>query len=296
MSEPGQAVAAIELSVVIPAYNAATTIIDQLRALDVQQWNGRWEVVVADNGSTDQTVKLVEEFARSSQNEISIVDASGKRGAATARNIGVANSRGRHIAFCDADDIVGSAWVSVMGDALRDHEFVTGPQEQELLNPSWVRNVYGSSPSREMQTFAGIFPFGPTANLGLRRDLFDRVGGFNVEIEVFEDLDLCLRIWLVGVSLRFVSDLVVHYRYRHEIKALWRQAVAYGRAAPAIALTLAKNGRRRPGRWTGAKNWLWLVRKLPTLRHRPGRARWVAVAGGAVGRLSGSVRARSLMF
>lgn len=285
----------VELSVIMPAFNAASTIGAQLDALQEQQWDSSWEVVVADNGSTDTTAVIVSQRA-AIDSRVRLVDAGDQRGAAHARNVAVAVAHGTSIAFCDADDVVGDNWVASMGTALRETPFVTGPQEYTVLNEPGLHAVYGARPALELQLFAGVFPFGPTANLGIRRKAFDRLGGFDTSIAVYEDLEFCLRAWLNGVDLQFVPDIVVHYRYRSTLRGLWNQAITYGAAGPEIARRLADAGRQTPPRWRGAKNWLWLARKLPSLRSQAGRARWVVVAGGSAGRLMGSVRSRHVML
>ena len=285
----------VELSVVIPAFNAAETIGEQLQALVEQDWSAAWEVLVADNGSTDETAEVVGRIA-ALHPRVRLIDAGDTPGASYARNRGVAAARGTSIAFCDADDVVADGWVQATGEALRNAAFVTGPQEYEQLNPPWFWGVYGTRPAYELQTFEGIFPFGPTANLGVRRDALERVGGFDVSISPFEDLDLCLRLWLEGIELVFVPEASVHYRYRQDLRSLWRQAVSYGSAAPVMGRKLASEGRPTPSRWSGAKRWIWLVRKLPSLRTAAGRARWVVVFGTSVGHLVGSGRARWLML
>lgn len=285
---------AVDLSVVIPAYDAVDTIGEQLDALLGQDWSGTWEVVVADNGSSDGTAELVDRMARTNP-RVRLVDASQRRGAAHARNRGIEASCGRLIAFCDADDVVADGWLAAIGDALNRSSFVTGPQEYERLNPQWLHGAYGRVPGRELQTFEGIFPFGPTANLGITRDLLERVGQFDTSISVYEDLELCLRVWLHDVGLEFEPAAVVHYRYRPSFRTLWKQAITYGAARPAIARRLAAEGCATPARWRGVRNWLWLLRRLPSLRSKAGRARWVVVAGGSVGRLVGSARHRYLV-
>lgn len=286
---------AVELSVVIPAFNAAATIGDQLDALLAQDWSASWEVIVADNGSTDDTAHVVRTMA-TTHPRLRVVDAGGRPGPSYARNCGVRAANGSSIAFCDADDVVADGWLAAIGGALREHRLVTGPQEYERLNPSWTWGVYGTRPARALQTFDDIFPFGPTANLGVRRDHFDDVGGFDAAMNTAEDLDFCLRSWLTGVSVVFVPDAVVHYRYRCDVRSLWRQALSYGATTPVIARKLAEHDQATPSRWAGAKRWIWLIRRLPTLRDRAGRARWVVVAGNAVGRVIGSARARWFML
>jgi glycosyltransferase involved in cell wall biosynthesis len=125
---------AIELSVVIPAFNASMTIADQVRALRKQQWDGEWEAIVVDNGSVDDTAEAARRAADGDARFI-VIDGSERSGAAFARNLGVCTSQGSAIAFCDADDIVGTGWLSAIGDALRETPFVTGPQEMAMLNP-----------------------------------------------------------------------------------------------------------------------------------------------------------------
>src|SRR6056297_1510819 len=204
----------------MPAFNAARTIGAQLEALVAQTWDGEWEVVVADNGSTDDTARVVERFA-ASYRHVRLIDAGSAPGASYARNCGVEAAHGTSIAFCDADDVVADGWLAAIGTALRKHTFVTGTQDFERLNPTWLWGVYGTRPAKELQVFEGIFPFGPTANLGVRQEALRGIGGFDVEISPFEDLDVCLRLWLDDVHLVFVPDAVVNYRYRQDLRSLW---------------------------------------------------------------------------
>ena len=97
----------MKLSIIIPCLNAADTIGEQLQALSIQSWNGQWEVIISDNGSTDDTLKVVGKY-RESLPELRVVDSSDKPGAAHARNIGCGAATGDAFLFCDADDAVGN--------------------------------------------------------------------------------------------------------------------------------------------------------------------------------------------
>src|ERR1700756_5684791 len=99
----------MKLSVIIPCYNVGDNIAAQLEALAGQQWSEPWEVIVADNGSTDNSLQVVRECARRLP-ELRIIDASGKAGAAHARNVGARAATGDYLAFCDADDEVAPGW------------------------------------------------------------------------------------------------------------------------------------------------------------------------------------------
>jgi cellulose synthase/poly-beta-1,6-N-acetylglucosamine synthase-like glycosyltransferase len=86
----------LTVSVVIPARNAAWCLTEQLRALAAQDFDGTWEVVVSDNGSTDGTVALVRDLAASFPVPLRVVDASRRPGPAHARNEGALP----HLARC----------------------------------------------------------------------------------------------------------------------------------------------------------------------------------------------------
>ena len=98
-----------EASVVIPAYNAARFITTQLEALAKQTTTRSFEVVVSDNGSTDNTIALIEAF--DAPYPLRWVDSSNIKGPANARNVGACEARGKILVFCDSDDYVETGWL-----------------------------------------------------------------------------------------------------------------------------------------------------------------------------------------
>lgn len=285
----------VDLTVVMPMRNAAATVGLQLDALRQQEWKGSWEVIVADNGSADEGPTIVRRLT-DVDTRFRLIDAAHVHGPAATRNLAVQGANGWCLAFCDADDVVGESWVEAMGSALRCSSAVTGPQEQAVLNTQELIDVHGSAPATRLQYFEGLFPFAPSSNFGITRDVFEDLGGFDPSIRVGEDIDLSLRLWVAGHDLRFERRAVVHYRNRDSARALFRQAVQYGAAAPMIARRAAEAGLPRPNRIRGLRNWLWLIRHMANLTSRPGRARWVAVAGRALGRVIGTLRHRTLFL
>ncbi|MBB4120634.1 glycosyltransferase family 2 protein [Martelella radicis] len=87
-------------SIVVPAYNAATTIRETLNAL-VDQTFADFEIIVVDDGSSDSTVAIVESY---SDPRIRLISQA-NRGLAGAHNTGIAAAKGAYIGFCDADDL-----------------------------------------------------------------------------------------------------------------------------------------------------------------------------------------------
>lgn len=222
--------AAVELSVVIAARNAATTLGDQLQALDAQRPPFRWEIIVADNGSTDETVEIVRAMSRRMP-ELRLVEASARPGAAAARNIGVSAAAGRFLAFCDADDVVDAGWARAIGSALVRHTFVAGRLEWELLNDavtsaSRAHDAVDHLPS---STQAPQLKRAGACNMGVHAEVFRRVGGFCEQAPSMEDIDLSWRIQLSGETVEFVPTATVHYRLRRGLRAITSQAFGYGK-------------------------------------------------------------------
>ncbi len=285
-----------DLSVVIPARDEAETIADQLDALARQEWDGSWEIVVVDNGSTDDTPGIVER-AGDDDPRIRLVAATERAGLNYARNVGIAASRGRSFVLCDADDLVAPGWVAAMGDALAAHPLVTGALELDLLNPRWLADSRGRGDERGLPTFHGIFPTVHGNNMGMQRAVWEQLGRFDEDVIIgSDDVELSMRAWSCGVPVTFVPGAVVHYRYRSEPGALWRQGRNYGRSRPLVVRRLRERGLTCPSRIAGWRSWAWLVAHAPDLRRPEGRAAWVWVAANRIGHVEGSVRYRSVFL
>ena len=155
----------MKLSVIIPCFNVANTIAVQLEALAHQHWCERWEVIISNNGSTDETVAIVKQYQQKLPH-LRIVNSSDRRGAAHARNVGALAAASDALAFCDADDEIAPGWVAAMGEALSKYDFVAGKRDYNKLNEPWTlktrplsqqdglkKSPYLSHASRYAQTF-----------------------------------------------------------------------------------------------------------------------------------------------
>ena len=127
------------LSVVIPAYNAASTLGEQLDALRQQRPTVPVEIVVVDNGSTDST-ELVVHGRAVGYDRIRLVSEP-RKGAAAALNRGISEARADWMAFCDADDVVSDGWVDAALRGLASHEIVTGPRRVDEPETNWARYI-----------------------------------------------------------------------------------------------------------------------------------------------------------
>jgi glycosyltransferase involved in cell wall biosynthesis len=278
------------VSVVIVAHNAAGTIEDQLRALSLQVYEGSWEVVVVDNASTDDTAATALSWSARLL-AIRVVGAPERPSIPYARNIGVRAARGPRIVMCDADDVVAPGWLAELARALETEPIVCGVLERSQLLPAHVDA--GAGLDTEALHAENYRMRVLTGNLGFRRAVFDRLGGFDEGLARGEDLDFGWRAIDAGYEPRSVSGAVVHYRSQWRTGAVIRRGFADGQAGPALYLRHRVSGMERPqphevkARYThlasGLLHEVWSPRR---------RVEWAYDAGFCTGRLLASLRHR----
>jgi glycosyltransferase involved in cell wall biosynthesis len=290
----------MELSVVLSCRNGARTIGRQLEALTRQTWDGAWELVVSDNGSTDDSRAIAEGF-RDRLPSLRVVDASARIGLPHSRNAGVAAAAGEAIAFCDDDDEVADGWVAAMGEALQRHELVAGRLDLDRDNEPWAIDVRGRPQTDGLPEwgFVPYFPFAFGCTIGVTRRLHESVGGFDEQlVPAGEDMDYCWRLQLARAQIRFVPSAVTHYALRHDLAGIYRQARNYG-----FGNVLVYEKHRRLGMpaapqplATGLRKWLALPKHvaLAWSRGRRGHAAWQL--GLRTGMLQGAVQRRVLFL
>jgi len=289
----------MQLSVVIPCYNAAATIGEQLEALARQEWGGEWEVVVSDNGSTDGSPEIVNGF-RDRVPNLRIVDSSAARGESHSRNGGIVQSRGAWILNCDADDVVADNYVAVMAEALSVHDFVACRLDAHRLNEKWQTESWPCGQESGLLDFSPPFLLsGGGGTLGFKRFVFDKVGGFDPAFRARADNDFCWRVQLAGFPLHFVAETAVHYRYPKEYWKMYRQSRVLARYSVLLYKNYQPLGMPRlPWKRAlrGRPRWMRLLKQSRHLRRydRASRAQFVRDLGHKVGRLEGSFRYRVL--
>lgn len=272
-------------SVVIPAYNAVDVIGVQLRALESQRGAQPFEVIVADNNSTDGTGDWVERFAVTSPLPVRVVRTPPRQGVAVARNVGVRASRADLVLICDADDEVVPEWVRAMTEGLHQHTFVGGPVDTEKLSRRSAGWLPLPARTTELPVVWDVpYPFG--GNTGFRREVFDAVGGFDENYPAgAEEIDFAWRARQAGHPAAYVPDALLYYRIRSDLRGVLRQQFNSGQGTAQLYGTF-----RPPG--TVPKSWrsrlrheAMLVRAFPLRGSRSDMARHTMVLAFEAGKL-----------
>lgn len=240
----------MSISVVIPVYNAGATLQRCLQALAGQQY-APLEILVADNGSSDDSIAIVQRHAARMDVPLRLIEVE-RRGAAAARNAAVRQAQGEWIAFTDSDCLPEPAWlatgVSLIASCDETVVALAGPAWGTLEGDAAARmlGLTSLSVGLEEQRFHDAGDTGTqgfaAANLWVRRQAFMDVQGFDESLAVSgEDMDLCARLYAGGGSLLYAPQLRVRHIHPAGIGGMCRKMVQYGRAHPLLA---SRHGRK----------------------------------------------------
>jgi glycosyltransferase involved in cell wall biosynthesis len=246
--------------VIIPARDAGPTLDRTLTSIREQELDRPFEVLVVDDGSRDETASI----ARRYEPLVSVISLTQALGPGAARNRGVNAARAPALAFTDADCFPSPSWLARGLDALERADLVQGRVEPD---PAVPRTPFDRSLSVE-----GDGGFYQTANLFVRREVFDAVGGFRdwaleqpgrrrwsvdrrrgraTRTPIGEDTLFAWRGLRAGRRSAFASDAVVHH------------AVVPGDIRDAVA-----------DRWHWSRDMPGLARVVPELRQAVFYRRW----------------------
>jgi GT2 family glycosyltransferase len=269
-------VPARQVSVVIPVRNGASTVAEQLEALCAQAADCH-ELVLLDNGSTDDTLDVLDGF-RDRVPNLRVIDAGEHRGMANLRNHAAASTVG-DLLLCDADDVVSPGWIRALTGALEEYDIVGGRLEELSLNGPLARPRTGQWDA--LPAAWEHLPYAVGANAGIRREVIDHLGGWNPRYDTAgEDIDMCWRALRAGFRIGFVPEAVVHYRHRSSMRAVRHQQANYGRAAAKLHRDYRPLGLPR-GPLSGiARTWGKAVVLAPVALVRPEKR---LIANAAIG-------------
>ncbi len=203
---------AVEVSVIVPAYNAARTLRATLESARAQT-NRRIEIIVVDDGSTDATSAIAADMA-AVDNRIHLVRQA-NAGVSAARNAGIAAACAPYLAFLDADDLWPPQHLDVHLAAFADDTDLDLSFSAARYIDEGCAVVGGSRPSHARLTAAALAVSNPTATTStwvVRRAAFERTGLFDMALKRSEDHAWLVRAALTGIHMRGCDRATIDYR------------------------------------------------------------------------------------
>lgn len=212
------------ISVVIPLYNKSDSIAKTIKSVQSQSYSD-FEIIVVDDGSTDDSARIVDGIHSSEPRLILIKKENG--GVCSARNAGILAAHGEFIALLDADDVWGRDYLKEQMRLVSDFPdcWMWGVNYGETVCDEIIRDV----PTGLPKGFRGVVEnyFGISGRVSdlfcsssvlVRRSAFDKVGLFDERIKYAEDSDMWFRI-IARFPVAFYDKYMVFYRLDAENRA-----------------------------------------------------------------------------
>jgi glycosyltransferase involved in cell wall biosynthesis len=248
----------IEVAVVIPAYNASPYLAQTLQSV-VDQTHRALEIIIVDDGSTDETASICRRFAAGDPRFRLLSTAN--RGVAAARNVGIEASTSGYIAFLDADDVWHPTYVERMLSALHPLPDTWGAVYalHRFIDPEGYCTKSGSSLTARDSILARhlVFRFvGNGSGFMVRRAVIDKIGGYDPRyarqgIGGCEDFDFELRtaehfkietvpLGLVGYRIHSEAMSADKSRMARSLLAVSEQCIARNPDLPVFVISCAR--------------------------------------------------------
>jgi GT2 family glycosyltransferase len=204
------------VSILIPAWNADRWIADTIRSALNQTWRRR-EIVIVDDGSSDQTLAIAQQFA---SKEVFVVTQA-NQGAAAARNRAFASCQGDYVQWLDADDLLAPDKISRQMEVVAE----TG-DSRVLLSSAWGRFMHRPHRASFVATplWCDLTPLEwllrklernvwmQTATWLVSRPLTEAAGPWNTQLLGDDDGEYFCRVVRASTGVRFVPEAKVYYR------------------------------------------------------------------------------------
>jgi len=207
----------IKFSIIIPTYNSAPFIEEALKSVCDQSYS-HFEVIISDDYSADNTVKLVTQFFQNHPLvDYQIIEADRNEGAGAARNKGILSARYEWIAFLDSDDYWVRHKLAHVVQAIKttDTNYVFH-NEIYLENNTEHEVDYISRYDTSVSPFIALVRknFLSPSSATIHKSLFERAGLFDISLRSAEDYDLWLKMSLSGLKLCPLQEYLAYYRVR----------------------------------------------------------------------------------
>lgn len=206
----------VKVSVIIPAYNGDRYLAAAINSILAQTYQD-YEIVVVDDGSTDNTPQVVQQYGGRVQ-----YLSQANQGVAASRNLGLTASRGEYIAFLDQDDVF------LPHKLASQVSLLSQDPKLGMINSGWqITNQQGQvqaavEPWRQIPQLssANLIIWKPVflGAMMFRRSWLELTAGFDTSLSQTPDVDLVMRLAMIGCPAAWVEQTTVQYR-QHEANA-----------------------------------------------------------------------------
>ena len=233
----------VRYSIVVCTYNGEKTIEDCVQSLLLQNIpQEEYEVIVVNDGSTDNVERVVRKFIRDRKN-VRLISCASNRGLSAARNLGWEEAKGDFVFYIDDDAVADEDWVMKVAEEYRQHVAGVGG----YCRPYSVNQFSLYEQARTFLTYgahAEKVDGAGGANMSFRKQILSEIGGFDPRFtNVADDADINRRLTTLGYTLKVVPSITVRHRGP---ETLWDFCVTKFKRGKGSYLFLKKHRLKRP--------------------------------------------------
>ncbi|MDD5634411.1 MAG: glycosyltransferase family 2 protein [Candidatus Omnitrophica bacterium] len=200
------------VSVVMPTYNRAGTIERAVKSVLLQTYKN-CELIIVDDGSKDDTENIV---ARFKSEKVKYFKNDRNRGVVYTRNFGIKEARGEYVAFLDSDDEWFAEKIEKQLNKALEIEkplfvFCNGYCEGTEKKYAWDLNINSTFLTYNEKVHPLKQSVPPPSCWFISRDVFEKIGLFDGNLYTWEDPDLVLRMFLGGINIYFLNELLLEW-------------------------------------------------------------------------------------
>jgi glycosyltransferase involved in cell wall biosynthesis len=223
----------VYFSIIIPLYNRPQEIKELLETLTLQTYK-HFEVLVIEDGSTDDAAEIVKSFAGKLDVKYFVKPNSGQ---GFTRNYGFERAKGDYFVIFDSDCLIPENYLQIVNDSLAQNylDAYGGPDDaHHSFTPIQKAISYAmTSPFTTGGTRGGkkgIGQFHPRSfNMGISRQVWQKAGGFIIT-RLGEDIEYSIRIHAMGFNIGLIPDAKVYHKRRTDFYRFYKQLHFFGRA------------------------------------------------------------------
>lgn len=219
------------ISIIIPVYNDPNGIKDTLNSLVNQDYSQEnFEIIIADNRSTDSTLNIINEFCREYPKLIRLVIEDKIQSSYAARNKGIESSKGSIIAFIDSDMSVDRDWLKKISQSLKEHQWdYLGCDVEIYYKNRSAYEIYNKIKGFPIRNYVNKSNFAPTCCLVVRKILFDKLGPFNPRLVSSGDYEFGNRVFGSAYNIYFDQNIIMRHPARSSLRKILQQSFRIGR-------------------------------------------------------------------